>query len=829
MNPRTTITTTASFASGKRPGAGLNALALSIALACGLLPGAGHAQSTVPVQISIAAQSLNQALLQLGQQTDIQIYYLPETVAGLSAPAVSGKLTAEQALAALLRGTGVQASWNGKTVSLSRSASGDATQLAPVMVVGGASSTTEGTGSYAAQGPSNTATKLGLIARETPQTVSVVTRQRIEDQALTSIGDVLQQTPGISVQNIGSDRYTIYSRGYAIDNYQLDGLSTLSDIVSQNVPQGLADMAIYDRVEVLRGASGLLTGAGDPSGVVNMVRKRPTRSFQGHADIGYGSWDQFRAEVDVGGPLVDSGRIRGRLVGAQQQGHSYMDYFKPKKDILYGVLEADLTDTTLFRIGVDHQKNDPRGSTGSGFPLFYDTGTQTDFPVSTSAGARWNTNKMEVTNTFMSLEQKLPNEWSLNVAGNYMDGRRSGQRADASWGYPNETTGDGVKLYGGVSSAKQRQASFDVHVKGPFQLLGREHELVLGFNSSEYKNFHEPMRYAGIEGTPVNIYNWNNDPARPNISGEKLFDYDLHVKQYGAYSALRFKPSDDLALILGARISSYRYSLAQEYPDPILARNNSLKTMNESGVVTPYAGVVYDINDVHSVYASYTSIFKPQSARDRTGAFLDPREGNNYEMGLKSEYLGGRLNSSIALYQIRQDNLAEVDQGRTVPGTVRETAYRAVKGAKTQGLDVEFNGEVLSGWNVALSYTYSQTKDAQGERIKTLVPRHMAKLWTTSRLPGAWHRLTLGGGVNWQSKVEFTATPWDLGKTVTATQDSYAVVNLMGRYDFNKHLSATLNVNNLFDKKYLSSLDETFYTGYYGAPRNVMVNMRYSF
>lgn len=805
----------------------LNTLVLAISLALGAVPAAVSAQEA-PVQINIPRQSLSEALLMLAEQTPLQVFFAPETVAGVAAPAVHGQMSPEAALEALLQGTGITYRRDGSGVTLSRNPAGT-TQLAPIRVVGTFSATTEGTGSYAAQGPSNTATKLGLSLRETPQTVSVITRQRIEDQSLNSIDDVLRQTPGISIQNIGSDRYTIHSRGYAIDNYQLDGLSTLSDIVSQNIPQGLADMAIYDRVEVLRGASGLLTGAGDPSGIVNLVRKRPTRDFQGHVDLGFGSWNQYRAEVDVGGALIESGRVRGRVVGAHQRGHSYMDYYKPRKDVLYGVLEADLTDTTLLRLGIDYQKNDPRGSTGSGFPLFYNTGEMTDFPVSTSAGARWNTNRIAVTNTFLSLEQKLSNDWSVTVAGNYMGGRRRGERADASWGYPDEATGDGVKFYGGVSSAKQRQAGFDVHAKGPFQLFGREHELVLGFNSSEYKNFHEPMRYAGIEGTPVNIHEWNNDAARPNISGEKLFDYDLHVKQYGGYSALRLKPSDDLAVIVGARISSYRYSLSQMYPDPALAANNSLKTMRESDVITPYAGIVYDINDIHSVYASYTSIFKPQSYRDRTGAFLDPREGINYEVGLKSEFLGGRLNSGIALYQIRQDNLAVADQGWIVPGTEKEAAYRAVEGAKTRGLDIELNGEVLRNWNVAASYTYSETKDADGVRIKTLVPRHMAKLWTTYRLPGVWHRLTVGGGINWQSKVEFTATPWDLGKTVTGEQGGYAVVNLMGRYDASRQLSATLHVNNLFNKKYLSSLDQTFYTGYYGAPRNVMVNLRYAF
>ncbi|OZI71871.1 TonB-dependent siderophore receptor [Bordetella genomosp. 12] len=805
----------------------LSALAISIAVMCGTLPAPVQAQAA-SVPFSIPAQPLSKALLQLGEQASLQIFFPQDIVDGYTAPAVTGSLPPEEALRRLLAGTGIEFRRTGNNISLSRPGAG--VELAPIAVHGALGATTEGTGSYTTNGPSTTATKLGLSLRETPQTVSVITRQRIEDQSLTSIADVLEQTPGISVQNIGSDRYTVYSRGYAIDNYQLDGLSTLSDIVSQNIPQGLADMAIYDRIEVLRGASGLLTGAGDPSGVINMVRKRPTREFQGHADVGYGSWDQYRAEVDVSGPLTEDGRVRGRLVGAHEQGHSYIDYYKTKKDIVYGVLEADVTDTTLLRLGVDYQRNDPRGASGSGFPLFYSDGEQTDLPVSTNAAARWNTNKIETTNTFMALEQKLPQDWSLNVAANYMDAKRHGKSADASWGYPDKTTGEGVLFYGGVSTGKQRQTSFDTHVKGPFQLLGREHELVLGFNFSEYKNFHEPLRYDGIEGTPVNIYTWGNDAAGPDMSSdEKLFDYDLHVKQYGGYSALRLKPRDDLAVILGARLSSYRYKLSTLYADPKLSRWNSIKTMRESDVITPYAGVIYDINEAHSVYASYTSIYKPQSYRNAAGDFLDPRDGDNYELGLKSEFLGGKLNSAVALFQIRQNNLAVADDGKVVAGTDREAAYRAVKGAKTEGLDMELNGELMRNWNIAVSYTYSQTKDAQGERITTLVPRHMAKLWTTYRLPGDWHRVTLGGGVNWQSKVYLTVTPWDLGKTVTAKQDSYAVVNLMGRYDFSKQLSATLNVYNLFDKKYLSSLDENFYTGYYGASRSVMLNMRYSF
>ncbi|TGC32089.1 TonB-dependent receptor [Pseudomonas citronellolis] len=235
------------------------------------------------------------------------------------------------------------------------------------------------------------------------------------------------------------------------------------------------------------------------------------------------------------------------------------------------------------------------------------------------------------------------------------------------------------------------------------------------------------------------------------------------------------------------------------------------------------------VDRLESVYASYTSIFQPQSYRDRNGSPLDPREGDNYEIGLKSELFDGRLNTAIALYMIKQDNLAESDPGQTVPGTDGETAYRAVSGAKTKGFDLEASGELLPGWNLTASYSHSVTKDSDGERLNTVAPAEMFKLWTTYRLPGEWETLTVGGGANWQSGIHFTATPWQLGQTVKAKQEQYTVVDLMARYRFTEQVSATLNVNNLFDKKYLSALDTTFYGGYYGDPRNVMLTTQYRF
>ncbi|UVL58305.1 TonB-dependent receptor [Pseudomonas sp. B21-035] len=776
----------------------------------------------------IPAGSLSLALSQFAAANGVMITFSSEDTAGLSSPGLQGDFELDQGFARLLQGSGLRVVQAGdKRYVLAKADSSAAVELGATSInAAGLGATTEGSGSYTT-GITSTATKLPLSLRETPQSISVVTRQRMDDQGLNDLTEVLKQTPGLSVQSLGSERFNIYARGYSVDNYQFDGIPTTLDIVSQVSAQSLADMAIYDRVEVLRGATGLMTGAGDPSATINMVRKRPTADFKGHFTAGLGSWDKYRTELDLSGPLTPTGNLRGRMVAAYQQNNSYVDHYSQEKQIFYGIVEADLSDSTLLTVGADYQKNNPQGSSSVAFPLFYSNGQQTDFSRSTNSAARWSSNPQDVLNTFASLEHKLGYDWSLKVAVNQMYINRDDYKlATASWGFPDINTGAGVRLYGGAGSTWQKQTGVDVQAQGPFQLFGRQHELIVGYNFSRYENRHSPLRGTAIEGTSVNFYDWDNYTKQPNTSNGKLYDGDTSIYQNGSYIATRLRPTDALSIILGARASDYKYNYDMEY---VLTPNSNRNTQyRESGVVTPYAGVVYDLNDIHSVYASYTSIYKPQSVRDASGATLEPREGDNYEIGLKSEFFGGRLNTSIAAYEIKQDNLAVIDPGQVIPGTT-SAAYKAVSGATTRGFEIEANGELLPDWNLAASYNHSITEDADDQRINTEAPANMLKLWSTYRLPGDFNRLTVGGGANWQSGTHITVTPSTAMGTVKAKQQQFTVVNLMARYQLSEQLSATLNVNNLFDKKYISALDTTFFSGYYGEPRNVMLSTKYSF
>ncbi|MFP3372798.1 MULTISPECIES: TonB-dependent siderophore receptor [unclassified Pseudomonas] len=767
--------------------------------------------------LDIPAQSMNSALQALAKETDTQLLYSPEDIGGLQSSALKGRHDLATSLRILLGGSGLRYQIDGNTVTVtagSAAKDGQVELSATNVNSVGLDATTEGTGSYTT-GVTSTATKMNLSLRETPQSITVVTRQRMDDQHLGAITDVLKQTPGITISQDGGERFNVYSRGSAIDTYQFDGVNTSQENQTRNMPSTLLDMALYDRVEIVRGATGLMTGAGEPGGVINLIRKKPTHEFKSYIKGSVGSWDNYRSEADVSGPLTETGNVRGRMVAAKQDNHTFMDWYDQKREIFYGVVEADVTDTTLVRFGVDYQKYRSTGSPG--VPLLFTNGKQTDFSRSTSSGARWMYDDFETMNYTATLEQQLVNDWKLRVVANYMDVDRD---ADLGWyrstsgvTYLNEATGSASAERAKIS-ADQTQKGLDVNLAGTYDLFGRSHDLVLGYNYSEYENDHRSQT-GGI--ATFNFYTWDNYLARDGYRPSLIFN--IKTRQSGYYVANRFNVTDDLHLLLGARVSQYTYDSDLT---SLIANTNTVSKMRETGQVTPYAGLIYDLTPEQSVYFSYTDIFKPQTSMDKDGKVLEPVVGKNYEAGWKGEFFQGRLNTSAAVFMVERDNFAELDPGQLTP--TGSSAYRAVDGAKTKGFDLEVTGEIAPGWNVQTGYSHAKTKDADGERLTTQLPMDTFRLWTTYHLKGDWDKLTIGGGVNWDSSKSLTFTNINNAK---AKDDDYAVVNLMARYQVTEHLAATVNVNNLFDEKYYSGMAGSY--GHYGAPRNATLDVRYDF
>jgi outer membrane receptor for ferric coprogen and ferric-rhodotorulic acid len=306
------------------------------------------------------------------------------------------------------------------------------------------------------------------------------------------------------------------------------------------------------------------------------------------------------------------------------------------------------------------------------------------------------------------------------------------------------------------------------------------------------------------------------------------------TRQKAGYLATRLSFTDRLHAVLGSRYGSWEESSRDSYYNSQLQLTRvDATSQSQNDVWTPYAGLLYDLTPEYTAYVSYTDIFKPQSNRDSSRNYLDPVVGSNYELGLKGSLLEERLNLSTALFWSKQDNVAEIDDSVAPDPVTGEEFYKSGgKGNKVNGFEAEVSGEILNGWNMTAGYTYTHSADGEKQRSNTNQPLNMFRLSTAYRLPGNWNALTVGGTVNWQSDVYRTANrPVGRGANGRITtertrinQDAYTVVNLMSRYEFDKHLSASLNVDNLFDKKYYDNVG--FYNGvYWGDPRTVTLSL----
>ena len=789
----------------------INLLPSTLALAVSM-PIAGYVQAQ-EIELNIPAQSLGSALQEFGRQTNVQVLYSPGDVQGKNSPAVKGKMQPQQAINALLAGSQTTYNLNGNTLTVTAAGSGGGLELSPMQVTGNMlGNVTENTGSYT-PGSIATATRLVLTPKETPQSVTVVTRQHMDDFGLNSVDDVMRHTPGITVSAFDTERSNYYARGFSINNFQYDGIPSTARNVAYSAGNTLSDMAIYDRVEVLKGATGLLTGAGSLGATINLVRKKPTSEFQGHATLGAGSWDNYRSELDVSGPLTETGNIRGRAVAAYQDKHSFMDRYERKSPTYYGIMEFDLSPDTLLTVGGDYQDSLPKGSSWSGsFPLIDAQGNRNDVKRSFNNAADWSSWEQYTRTVFAMLEHDLGDGWITKLQ---LDHKINGYHA-LMGSIQGDTPGlDGKsQLTSGKYTGETVSDSADLYVSGPFSLGGREHELVFGgsISASEWNG----NGYWNLAPNLVDFNNWHGNAPQPDW-GKPQSKIDDTVRQTGMYMTTRLNLADDLKLLLGGRVVNYT----------VTGYN---PTYRESGRFVPYVGAVYDLNDTYSVYASYTDIFMPQESynRDRDNKLLEPDEGQNWELGVKADFLDGRVNASAAYFEIHEDNRSVSDDDyNNLKPTPSNYAFKGTQ-AVTKGYELEMSGELAPGWQLQAGYTHKIVRDDKDVKISTFEPEDQVSLYTTYKLKGNLDKLTVGGGARWQSVGWQNIYNSPRGGYEEFSQEAYWLVDLMTRYQFTKNVSATLNINNVFDKSYYTNIG--FYnSAAYGEPRNFMLSTRWDF
>ncbi|WAJ37589.1 TonB-dependent siderophore receptor [Pseudomonas sp. GOM7] len=644
---------------------------------------------------------------------------------------------------------------------------------------------------------SSAATKLDLTPRQTPQAVSTLTEAQLRDFQLTSVNEALKAVPGVQVQEVETDRTYYTARGFDITNFQYDGISV--PFVYGNV-EGDLDTAMYERVEVVRGANGLISGTGNPSATVNFVRKRPTAIPQARVDLTAGSWDKRRIDTDVAGALNDAGTVRGRLVYANENKHSYLDRYSREKNVFHGVLDFDLDADTVFTLGHTLQTSDANSPMWGALPLNYSDGSKTHYSRSTSTSADWAYWDVKENRSFAELAHSFANDWQAKAVLTRVEKKGDGSLFYMA-GTPNRETGLGLTSYPSEYKDENKQLIVDLQASGPFSLAGREHQASLGASWSR-SELNDISYYDSTTGSALPpLDDWNGHIDRP-LNDRPTRGSDFTDRMKSVYGAARWSLTDDLSLITGTRVVDVSSS-GESY--------GAAKSLKNSGKVVPYAGVVYDLNEQYSLYASYTEIFSPQTKTDISGSRLAPLEGVNYEVGIKGELFDDQVNVALAVFRTEQDNFA--NQAGTIGG---RAYYNAVEGLTSEGYELEFSGEPVDGLQLSAGYTFVDITNADGSHAVTYSPKHMVKAAATYRVPGL-EKLKVGGAMRWQSDI----------RNGIAEQDAYGVVDLMASYDIDRNWSLSANLNNLTNEKYLTSLYWT--QAYYGAPRNVSATLTWKY
>ncbi|GFM82188.1 ligand-gated channel protein [Pseudomonas cichorii] len=788
--------------------------ALGAALACALLVGtvqahgaSGQAAATTVEKLSlnIPAQQLRQALLIFSRQSGQNVLLDGNLDATLRSSAVIGSYSAEEALMKLLQGSGYSfARTDAVTVYLVPSdnkSAGNEVILGPTQIQYHAMQDDSPSQGYQGK-PVSSTTRLGLSDKDTPQAITVVTREQMDDFKLNSVKEALRNAPSVTVEQFETDRTAFTSRGFKIENFEYDGMSLP---FSGGVLVGDQDMTEFEQVDVLHGANGLMSGTGDPSATVNLVRKRPTDTFQARIDSSIGSWDNRRLGLDVSGPLTDSGNVRGRFITSHDKGNSYLDQYSHEVNVAAGLLAFDLSDADTLTVGFTQQNSYSNGSTWGALPIADYAGNRIHYSSrSSSVGQPWTYWDVHTQRAFVELTHAFDNGWASTVTLAGMS-----QDSDTKMLYAIPATATDAYAYINRTTSTEHQVTGEARLSGPFKLFGREHELTVGAN---YGRTHHDERGHYRDASGNQLVSLSDALAGNVVQPALNYTDDLNTQRFtdrqkSLFAGARFSLVDELHWIAGARMLS---------ADGEGAGYGSPHNTRVHGKVTPYTGLVYDLTPQWSLYTSWTEIFKPQYVRSTSGGVILPLEGKSMEAGVKGRLFDERLTVTAAVFKTDQQNVAELT-GEIVGG---QYVYRGTN-VKSRGIELGASGEVLTGLELAGGYNFVRIEDDDGEEARKYIPTHTLRGSLTYRLPGL-PKAKVGTRLQWQSSTE-------LDTNSNVSQEAYALVDLMASYDIDEHWSTSLNMNNVTDRKYLLSLYQSAGSTNYGAPRNLTASVTWKY
>ncbi len=760
------------------------------------------AQLSAERTFDIAAQPLTTALTQFGQQSGLQVTVHGTLPRDMSAPAVRGTMTSEEALTRLLAGSGLTyVVTDETTVAIERPGQQDddgAMVLGPITVEGRAESAYGPVEGYLAT-RSATATKTDTPIIDTPASIQVVPREVIKDQGATRLADVVRNVSSVQVGGTGGNRSDIFLiRGFAANRISRDGFLSAPSFGDA----GQLGLANVERVEVLKGPPSVLYGPADPGGLVNIVTKKPGAEPHYIITGRAGSFDFYESDIDFNQPLTEDGKLLARLNASYENAGSFRDYFVNSERIQVAPsLRWVPTSRTTVDFDLEYYRQDQQFDYG----VVAVDGKALALPRERFLGERGDRAESDELRLQTSVDHEFNDDWSLRALARFSD-----TNATPTQSFPLGLEADGRTLNRRFFAFNQDYQNYalQANLTGKFETGPLEHQLLFGADSN-FTRFKSEARSADLD--PIDIFNpvYGATPGPLSAPGTQ----DRRIDFYGIYLQDLISFGDYWKLLLGGRFDTAKTRFD---------RNDVNVTDKWDQAFSPRAGLVYQPIDDLSIYASYTTSFLPPlSGASFDGEEFEPEEGEQFEIGVKRDWFDGRLSTTLAAYQLTRSNVSTADpQNPTFSIQVGEQ--------RSRGVEFDVAGELAPGWNIIGSLAYLDaevTKDNTlpvGNRLVN-APKWSGSLWATYAFQGSPLRgLEIGGGVFvvGDRKADF-ANQVDV--------DGYARVDLFARYEINDNISLALNIENLFDEDYVEGV--VFGPNFIepGAPRSVFGTVQIKF
>lgn len=639
---------------------------------------------------------------------------------------------------------------------------------------------------------SSTATKTDTDIRDTPQSIAVVPSQVLEDLNTSRIDRALDFAGGVSRQNnFGGLTFLNYSvRGFTTGELYKNGFAVNRG--SYSAP----DTSNIERIEVLKGPAASLYGRGDPGGLVNIVTKRPQAEAFSHFNASAGSWDRYRSSLDVNTPLSDDGRVLSRVNMAVEDNGSFRDYVGSERRIVSPSLSWQLSEDTV--VSVDSEFSRTESVFDRGVPAVNNelgAVSRSSFFGEPNDGRIRNDNQT----LDLTLEHYLSDSWKLRLANHYTQGRLKGNSSE-----PQRLVGTTLTRFYRERDFEWNDSITQAELHGQFEFAGWHHQSLMGLEYENYRNSQKYPQSATSAEYGLDIYNpvyGKPKPAlvKPNDFFERTQSYALNLQDQITFT-------ERLRGLIGVRLEHIEQT----------AQNRSTQVSNtqEKDVATPRVGLLYQLTPQVGVFANASTSFKPNSIGTQ-GQVYKPEKGLGYETGVKLDLFDSRLGATLALFHIDKENVITTDAlGDSV----------AAGKARSQGVDLQFSGQLTDAVRLIGAYAYIDAEVTKGDASLPEgsdllgIPRHSGSLMAVYEFQqGLLQGSDVGAAANYVGERSGQA-----GSSFYLP--AYSTLDLLAHYKLSEQATLGLNLNNVFDRKYY----ERGYNAVWnlpGEPRNLMVSL----